>query len=275
VYFRKTIPLARPPDAATVQVRFDDGYALYVNGNLVSQRNTGRGLAHNLYASASTDNELVTEALPAGVFVAGDNTLAVMVKQVGPTSPDLSFDLGLELLDDGTGGTGSTGGAGGSPGSDGFGFGATWRYLDSGLDPGPSWYAPGFDDSAWRSGAGQLGYGDGDEATMLARTTPSQTSVYFRRHFPLSATPGTAALSLLFDDGLAVYVNGTPVFSYNVGRGLQHTAYASASEENRTLEVSIPANVLVPGDNVIAVMVKQVGPTSPDISFDLGLRLGP
>jgi galactose oxidase len=31
------------------------------------------------------------------VFVQGENTLAVVVKQVGGTSPDLTFDLALQL----------------------------------------------------------------------------------------------------------------------------------------------------------------------------------
>src|SRR5690349_15950399 len=45
--------------------------------------------------------------------------------------------------------------------------GATWRYLDTGVDAGPTWIQPTYDDSAWRSGAAPLGYGDGDEATVV------------------------------------------------------------------------------------------------------------
>ena len=45
--------------------------------------------------------------------------------------------------------------------------GATWRYLDSGTNPGTAWRATAFADSTWKSGATQLGYGDGDEATVV------------------------------------------------------------------------------------------------------------
>ena len=40
-------------------------------------------------------------------------------------------------------------------------MGTGWRYLDNGSNQGTAWRAPGFDDSAWKSGNGQFGYGDG------------------------------------------------------------------------------------------------------------------
>jgi len=45
--------------------------------------------------------------------------------------------------------------------------GSTWKYLDNGSDQGTAWQAPDFNDSAWASGPAQLGYGDGDEATVI------------------------------------------------------------------------------------------------------------
>ena len=45
--------------------------------------------------------------------------------------------------------------------------GATWRYLDTGTNPAAAWTQPTFDDAAWKSGAAELGYGDGDEATRI------------------------------------------------------------------------------------------------------------
>ncbi|QSQ23687.1 hypothetical protein JY651_01500 [Pyxidicoccus parkwayensis] len=56
------------------------------------------GLAHSAYASASLDNAVADVALPASVFVAGENTVAVMVNQVGPNSPDVSFDMQLDAV---------------------------------------------------------------------------------------------------------------------------------------------------------------------------------
>lgn len=150
-------------------------------------------------------------------------------------------------------------------------FGSVWSYWDAGTDPGAGWHLPAYDDAAWPSGAGQLGYGDRDEATLLRRTSPSQTSVYFRRHVALSGTPTAATISLVYDDGIAVFVNGTLVVSRHVDRPLDHTRTARASTENERLTATIPASAFRAGDNVIAVVVKQVGPTSPDLSFDMQL----
>lgn len=154
-------------------------------------------------------------------------------------------------------------------------FSSEWKYQDNGLDPGASWNQPGFDDSAWRSGAGQLGYGDLDEATVLTRNTPSQTSVYFRKKINIPSMVMSANMRVLFDDGVVVYVNGVQVFSRNVNN-TAHLKYATESTENQqeTLAVTLTPNPFVVGENTIAVMVKQVGATSPDLSFALSLDVG-
>src|SRR5262245_7917215 len=47
------------------------------------------------------------------------------------------------------------------------GRGSVWKYLDDGSDQGTTWREPGFVDSEWQAGPAQLGFGDGDEATVL------------------------------------------------------------------------------------------------------------
>ena len=153
-------------------------------------------------------------------------------------------------------------------------FQSTWRYQDSGEDPGPQWSARDFDDRAWPEGPGQLGYGDGDEATRLRRTTPAQPSVYFRKTFLVEGTVLEADLDVLYDDGLAVFLNGTQVFTRNVDKGTAHEKYATASVENALASGPLPPSLFVPGENTLAVVVKQNGAGSPDLSFDLELRLG-
>jgi hypothetical protein len=153
-------------------------------------------------------------------------------------------------------------------------FRSTWKYLDTGVDPGMHWSMADFEDSAWPSGAGQLGYGDGDEVTVLTRTTPAQSSVYFRKKFTVNGTVTQAQLRVLFDDGIAVFVNGAQVFGRNVDRGLAHDKYASAGTENELAAGTLPTGVFVQGENTLAVVVKQSGGTSPDLTFDLELQLG-
>ncbi|MBZ4421232.1 galactose oxidase-like domain-containing protein [Myxococcus sp. RHSTA-1-4] len=152
---------------------------------------------------------------------------------------------------------------------------STWSYEASGLDPGPEWNTAAFDDSAWPAGAGELGYGDGDETTVMPRTTPSQTSVYFRKKITVSGTVTSATLGVRYDDGIVVFVNGTQALARNVHpTNLAHARYANAGAENATESVDLPPGLFVPGENTVAVMVKQIGGTSPDLSFDLSLELG-
>jgi len=169
---------------------------------------------------------------------------------------------GITLVKAGVQGVGGPGAAG-----------DTWRYLADGSNQGTAWHAAGFDDSAWKEGKGQLGYGDGDETTVLFKATPRQPSVYFRKKIAVNARVTAASLQVLYDDGAAVWINGTLAFSKNMDKGLGYAKYASASAENELARLDVPPGVFVAGDNVIAVMVKQVGPTSPDLSFALQLDL--
>src|SRR5439155_26286496 len=64
--------------------------------------------------------------------------------------------------------------------------GATWKYLDNGSNQGAAWKATSFNDSTWKSGPAQLGYGDGDEATVVAfgpDPNNKYITTYFRRSF--------------------------------------------------------------------------------------------
>ena len=81
-------------------------------------------------------------------------------------------------------GTWQSGGASG-PAESLVSAGSEWKYLDDGSDQGTAWYSPGFDDSAWRSGRAELGYGDGDEATVVnsGPTSSRYITTYFRKSF--------------------------------------------------------------------------------------------
>ena len=64
--------------------------------------------------------------------------------------------------------------------------GSPWRYLDNGSDQGVTWCAKAFDDSAWKVGTAQLGYGDGDEATQVSYGPDpyaKYVTTYFRYKF--------------------------------------------------------------------------------------------
>lgn len=153
-------------------------------------------------------------------------------------------------------------------------FGSRFRYHDLGMPLGLDWLAPGFDDSSWQEGPAQLGYGEGDEATVLRQTMPTAPTFYFRKHFTLQSEVVMAKLRVIHDDGVAVWINGVPVFSEKMAGGFDYSAWASQlSADNELSEGVIPlaASPFVLGENVLTAMVKQKDALSSDLSFDLEL----
>lgn len=164
--------------------------------------------------------------------------------------------------------------------------GATWRYLDDGTDQGTLWreLAPTFDDSSWASGPAQLGYGDGDEATVIASGPGGNHFItsYFRHHFNIADPGSIEALELRIkrDDGAVVYLNGVEIYRSNMrGGAVDHLTLAttpiSGAGENVFHSTTFAYGSLQTGDNVIAVEIHQSGPTSSDVSFDLELLTAP
>lgn len=153
-------------------------------------------------------------------------------------------------------------------------FGDTWRFSDDGTDHAAAFRAAGFDDSSWREGPAQLGYGEDDQATTLEIATPRHPSVYFRKVITVAGEVTAAHLRVLHDDGFAVWVNGVEVQKKYMDGGTDHGTFASsASTDNELTEADILTSPFVAGSNVVAVMVKQSSGTSSDLSFDLGLDL--
>jgi len=158
-----------------------------------------------------------------------------------------------------------------------FSTGESWNYYDAGNAPaddaqGDTWIESDFDDSSWSSGNAQLGYGDGDEATVISAST---ITGYFRKTF--TATAGHVALAsldlnLLYDDGAVIYLNDVEVHRENMpGGAIVYGTFSSAdSGDNATATANI-ANTLVVGSNTIAVEIHQRTAGSSDMSFDLEL----
>ena len=111
--------------------------------------------------------------------------------------------------------------------------GITWSYKDDGSDQGSAWRDVSFDDTGWLSGAGQLGFGDGDEATVLRS---GHITYYFRHIFEIDNPSKYQSLSLdlLRDDGAVVYLNGIEIERSNMPPGTITVAtFASSSPRSK------------------------------------------
>ncbi len=152
-----------------------------------------------------------------------------------------------------------------------------WRYLDNGSDQGTVWRGPEFDDSAWSSGPAQMGYGDGDEQTVLSfggNASDKHRTYYFRKDFQRDAGVDFESLNLriLYESGAAVYVNGVEVLRSNLAADANAATLASGSRgvvKKAWHTVPLDESVLVDGQNTVAVELHLSGPAEGDLSFDL------
>lgn len=152
---------------------------------------------------------------------------------------------------------------------------AIWKYLDAGTNPGPSWMSLNFDDTAWLQGAAELGYGDGDEVTVVGygpNTNARYPTTHLRHHFNVvdPVRLGNIRLRVNADDGVILYLNGTEFARLRMPAGaVTHTTYASAgaSPENVFELVELPRALFRAGDNVLAAEVHQAAANSSDLSW--------
>lgn len=161
--------------------------------------------------------------------------------------------------------------------------GDRWRANDTGANLGTSWRDPSYNDSSWKSGPTQMGYGDGDEATLLTWGSNAATkpiTVYARSTFDAGTSIADVTglqLRAMVDDGAVVYLNGTEVWRFNLPTGtVTNTTRASrfiaGAEEQQWRTVTLPTTALRTGQNTIAVEVHQDLPSSSDLTLDLELR---
>lgn len=156
-------------------------------------------------------------------------------------------------------------------------FTDVWAYDQSGSDLGTAWKEPGFDDSAWPSGAGLL-YVENAELpqpknTLLTRE--GQITYYFRHEFTVTDAAGVHFdAQLVVDDGAIVYLNGEEVLRVGMGGGaVAYDTRSARTVGDATTEyfTDLPATALVAGENVLAVEVHQTNTGSSDVVFGLQL----
>jgi len=162
-----------------------------------------------------------------------------------------------------------------------------WKYHDTGTLPAEDWMQPDYDDSAWSSGNGALGFpqnenlliGGAGVNTVLSSNNAAGSFVityYFRTTFVLPTTNGISLTSSnLLDDGAVIYVNGREVVRPGMPGGpVSESTFAFPGIEISASGVAvhpIPLDFVHVGTNVIAAEVHQVGTNSSDMI--LGMRL--
>ena len=171
-----------------------------------------------------------------------------------------------------------------------------WHYYDSlelaSRNLGTTWRTDAYTESAdWKVGPAELGYGDGDEATLIAdNPDPAFASgasdkfatAYFRRAFEVADLYGISAVevSVTYDDACAFYLNNAPggrtsnLPDLAAQPELAWDYFPSTSiSDNSTQTFALLPSLLQTGRNLVAAEVHQNAPTSSDLTFDLRLRV--
>ncbi len=162
-------------------------------------------------------------------------------------------------------------------------FTNVWKYDRSGLELGTAWRTNDFDDSAWSSGPGLLGYDD--VLTPYLATVPSGlgtsfgfplsqtvTTYYFRTTFEYNGP--TQALRLmatnLVDDGCAIWLNGRLAGGVRMPGNFNATTVFFGPAVEGQLDVVSLTNFLRQGVNQLAVEVHQ-STFSSDVMYGMKL----
>ncbi|EUJ41067.1 metallophosphoesterase [Listeria weihenstephanensis FSL R9-0317] len=158
-----------------------------------------------------------------------------------------------------------------------------WKYWDQGTYPGETWKDAAFDDKAWKSGKGALGYNP-KNAEIKINTTISYGAdadkkypvYFFRKTFDVkdAAKYLRTNLALKADDSAVVYVNGKEVKRVRLVDGMINFADYSGQQSADAVEyegIKLGAVPLKEGANTIAVAVFQQKGSSSDVTFDAEL----
>ncbi|HSW00701.1 MAG TPA: DUF1800 family protein [Sedimentisphaerales bacterium] len=160
--------------------------------------------------------------------------------------------------------------------------GSMWRYFKGTVAPPSAWREPEFEDAPWLFGSTGIGYGDGDDRTVLddmqridSRNQPGYLSVYLRHTFTLTseaiAEIEDLVLRVDYDDGFRAYLNGVQVAGANLPAGdVPYNRAATASHEAGTpvdFNLNTYKNRLRVGANTLAIQVHNQSLTSSDLSM--------
>ena len=171
-----------------------------------------------------------------------------------------------------------------------------WTYLDNNTDPAgtyerTSWTVADYGMRLnWKTAAGPFGakYSDGVSGTTVSgyeantllegcNKSKDTPAYFFRTTVNITDASKVTAIngSLIHDDGVTMYINGTRVFGHGdetgILEGKNQVYYSDAHQDApHTCEISLDdVSTLVNGKNVIAVEIHQDRASSSDVFFAL------
>lgn len=160
-----------------------------------------------------------------------------------------------------------------------------WKYSEGSSSISDDWNTNNFNDQSWLVGQGGFGYGDNDDNTIIASNT---ISIYLRKTFDIQDINDISHLLLHadYDDGFVAYLNGTEIMrsnnfntffpSFNTITNNNHEAvlYSGGIPEYKIFSFEDISDLLVQGNNLLAIQVHNSSYTSSDLSSNFFLSAG-
>ena len=155
--------------------------------------------------------------------------------------------------------------------------GAIWKYTFGSVAIDTNWRNISFNESAWSSGYGGIGFGDADDNT----TIPVGVSVMMRKTFTVSDTSQIVKGVFLmdYDDGFVAYLNGVEIARANIGTAGFRPAWndlATNSHEAKSyrglpidsfyISPTLMKSAIRPGINVLSIEVHNTPANSDDLT---------
>lgn len=163
-----------------------------------------------------------------------------------------------------------------------------WHYVPGSAEIPNTWKNTDFDTNGWEIGRGGIGYGDGDDLTVITPTI----SLFMRHDFKIEDKSIIAGVILNadYDDAFVAYLNGTEIARSNIGTpGIipkwnelaltDHEAvkYNGGNPEAFQVKAEILDTLLRNGINTLAIEVHNSSLNSSDLSslfyFTLGITV--
>ena len=156
-----------------------------------------------------------------------------------------------------------------------------WRYFEGVSAPDSNWRQLGFNDSSWLMGQGGIGYGDGDDSTIINAVT----SLYLRKNFIIIDTSEivSAILHVDYDDAFVAYLNNVEIARANIGSIGDYPLYNQGSTSLHEAQMYQGGNpdqfiinpqILNQGNNMLSVQVHNDNISSSDLTGRIFLSLG-
>jgi len=154
-----------------------------------------------------------------------------------------------------------------------FNQGSYWQYWDVSSNVATGWIDSLYNDDSWPVGYSQMGFGEGDEQTLLNN---GLIGYYFRKKVNIIDTSqlNDIYLHMVHDDGAIVYINSQEVLRTemiplgNISNTTPARQSINETNENNFYTYKLSKSYFINGINTIAISIRNRSASDNDISFD-------